>query len=237
MSRLAEEDGVTLIELVVAMAIGVIVLVGAMTVLEAGTRSGNRTSARVQADQAGRPGLSRIIDELHSTCIGPGVAPILAGSTDSSITFLHATENDPGDVVSVSPTPDKRKIELTAGTLTDSVYAGSGNAPNWTFAATPQTFQIATGVGAASVGSPAVSVPLFRYFDYDAGGQLSTTPLPTPLTAAAAAKVVAVDVAFSVTPTKTTANPDTGAAVSLADSVLLRFLPAGSTGGVNLPCQ
>lgn len=226
------EDGSTLVELLVAISIGMIVLVGILNVVDASSRSSNRTTARVQANQAGRPALSRIIDQLHSSCVGPGAAPVLAGSDGSTISFLHATGS------AVTPVPAKRTFALSSGTLIDSVYANTGGAsPSWTFAASPSsTFQVATGVGLASLGSPSSTVPLFRYFAYDAGGQLSSTPLPTPLSAADALKVVSVDVAFSVTPTKTTPNPDAGAPVSLSDTALLRFSPAGSPAAGNLPC-
>lgn len=228
--RAGEEHGFSLVELLVAMSIGIIVLFGAVSIIQGSVRSSNRTTARVLADQAVRPVLSRIVDELHSSCIEVNAAPVRVGSSGSSISFTHQTGS------AVSPVPVLRKITLSSGTLSESVYANTGGtAPSWTFATTPaSTVQRLTSVGPATIGGAVV--PLFRYYAYDAGGLISSTPLATPLSAANAAKVVKVDIALAAVPAKTTVEADTAAAVSLSDSVLLRFSPADTAGTENLPC-
>jgi hypothetical protein len=90
-------------------------------------------------------------------------------------------------------------------------------------------------VGAASSGSPPTSPPLFQYFAYQ-GGQLSTTPLPTPLSATDAVRTSQITVSFSVAPASTPVT-DTHSSVSVSDSVALRLAPpAEDTSQANPPC-
>jgi hypothetical protein len=80
-----------------------------------------------------------------------------------------------------------------------------------------------------------VAVPLFRYYKF-VGGQVSTTPLPVPLSATDAAQTVQVNVAFSTQP-KQNGSRDANAAVTLADSATLRLEPASEDSSeLNLPC-
>lgn len=231
-NRLTDEAGFTLTELLTTITIGIVVMLGIFTVLDATTRSTNRTTERVIANQAARPALSRIIDELNSSCIFPGVAPVKPESTGRSISFVHSTGS------AVSPVPVLRKVELVGSTLWDRFYARALNsppAPGWTFDATARSFEVAENV----FGSPADADPIFRYFKYDTAGNLVAIPLTsptTPLGAAEAATVVAVDVAFRVKPRKTTSTSDLNGPVSLSDTALLRFSPAGATTNENLPC-
>ena len=137
----------------------------------------------------------------------------------------------------VNPNADKHVITLTDGALSESLYPSTGGtAPNWTFSGTPaSTRQLLTGVGPANVGSPSASPPTFQYFAYQ-GSQLSTTPLPTPLSSDDAARTTAVTIAFSVSP-RTNPTADPNAAVSISDSVVMRLSPASEEASqVNPPC-
>jgi prepilin-type N-terminal cleavage/methylation domain-containing protein len=228
---MSDERGFTLVELLVAMSLAVVVMLGIFSLIEVTNRGSARVASRVNADQLARPVMQRLLDELHSTCVGPNTTPVLAGSGDSSLTFLEQTGS------AVSPIPDKHVVSLAGGALSESVYAATGGtAPNWTFAASPaSTRQLLTGVGAASSGSPPTSPPLFQYFAYS-GGQLSTTPLPTPLSATDAVRTSQITVSFSVAPASTPV-PDTHASVSVSDSVALRLAPpAEDTSQANPPC-
>lgn len=226
------EEGFTMVEVIVATMIGMIVFLGVFAIVDASSRNSIRTQIRVEANQLARPGMTRIIDALHSSCVGPQVAPVQPNSTGSSISFLHKTGDD------VNPTPNMRRVALTNGRLSQSDYASTGGTlPSWTFSTTPfATTEILTGVGTAREGEPSTAVPLFRYYAYD-DGELSTTPLPTPLSTVDAARTVRVAVALAVSPGTRTATPDPGAAVSLSDSALLRFSPAEESGAEDsLPC-
>ena len=225
------ERGFTVVELLVAITAGMAVLFGSFAMLNTTLRSSARTEQRVDANQRGRPVMTRIMDELHSVCVSPNLAPIYAGSDGNSITFLHKTGT------AVAPNPDKRTISIIPGplwTLSESVapYV-SGSAPNYNFG-TPTTTRLLTNVGSASIGN--TTVPLFRYYRFN-GTAIDPTPLTTPLSAADAARVVQVTVSFAVSPTKTRVV-ESNTAVTLTNSALFRFTPAAEdASSTNLPCS
>jgi prepilin-type N-terminal cleavage/methylation domain-containing protein len=227
---MSSERGFTLVELLVAMAASIVVLLGIFGLVDVSTRSSARVASHVEADQRARPVMQRLIDELHSTCVGPNTQPVLAGSGDSALTFLARTGS------AVTPAPDKHVVTLTGSTLSESIFPATNSSAPWTFATTASsTTQLLTNVGAASLGSPPSSVPAFQYFGYQ-GAQLSTTPLPTPLISADAARATEVTVSFSVAPL-TTPVADQHAAVSVSDSAILRLSPASeNSSDVNPPC-
>ena len=235
---LRDERGISLPELVVALGMGVLIIVAAMTLLSVTNRSTARGVARVDANQSARPVMERIMDELRSTCISRGVVPVLSGtsgatSTPSSISFLHDRGTD------VSPIPDKVTIDLVSGTLTERTYPASPTTPNssgvWSFSSTPSsTRELLRNVGLATVNG-AASTPLFQYYAYVNGvlTPLSATP---SLSAADAARTVQVTVSMAVGPTR---NPtaDANAAVHISDTALLRPGPPSELATTaNLPC-
>jgi len=235
-ARAAQEDGLTIMELMAAMTISLVVFGGLYAFLNVATSNSNQISARIEANKLARPVMARITDELHSVCVAPAVAPVLAGSTGSTISFVHQTGS------AVTPVPVKRTITYDTSTtparLTESVYpVASGTAPAWTFSTTASTTRtMLTPVQQASIGSPAVVVPVFRYYAFNSSGVVSTTPLTVPLSVSDAAKVVQVNVSFAVPP-RTTTDPDPNGVLSLSDTVIFRFTPpAESTGTQNLPC-
>jgi hypothetical protein len=225
---LSSEKGITVVELLVAITAGLAVLMGSFAMLNGTLRGSARTQQRVDANQRGRPVMTRIMDELHSVCVAPNVAPIYPGSGDNSITFLHKTGSE------VAPVPDRRTISLASGTLSETASTSTqGTYPNYTFSGST-TRMLLTNVGPGQLNG--ATVPLFRYYDYASGG-VSTTPLPTPLSATNAAKTVVVEVTFSVAP-NTTQVVEPNAAVTLTDSALFRYTPgAEDIAATNLPCQ
>ena len=228
---MTDERGFTLVELIVSIAIGMMVVLGVFALVDVSMRNSARIAARVDADQRARPVLQRLVDELHSACLGPDSSPVLVGSGDSTIGFLHRTG------AAVSPTPDKRVVTLTGGTLSESVYpVTGGTAPNWTFATSPSsTRQLLTGVGSATAGDPPVeraAVPVLRR-----RGRAARDAAADParrherrrdgprhgLVLGLAAQHTRVD--------------DENAAVSVSDSVYLRFSPfSEDPTKVNGPC-
>ncbi len=225
------EAGFTLVELMVSTMIGMLTLGVTLMILQVTSQGSERVVGQVEANQRIRPPMRTIVDELHSACVSPGLAPVLAGSTEDSLSFLHAEGS------SVAPTPDRVLLTYSSNTLTRSRYAATGgSAPNWTFGPTPyETRQVIDRIRPAYLGNPGAIVPVFRYFAYQ-GGSLDPNPLPTPLSAANAAKTVQVSVAFasgSISTAEISAlNP-----VSVSNDISLRFTPASEGVSVeNLPC-
>lgn len=237
MSRLRDirrdESGISLAEMLMGMFVFVIVFGAILTMVEGAMKQNERVVSRTYANQKARPVLTRMVDQLHSACVAPGIAPILPGSNSSQIEFLSKTGS------AVSPTPDKRVITLSGTVLIENVYlAVSGAPPSWTFSGTPiapANRILVKGVSAGSSGAPAVPLPVFRYFKY-INGQVSPSPLPVPLSADDAAKTVLVEIAFAVSPYKDPASDPAGK-VTLTDSTTLRLEPASEDSAeLNLPC-
>jgi Tfp pilus assembly protein PilW len=222
-----DERGTTLVELVVACAAGVVVLTAIGAVAFISLRQTDRINTEVEANQRARLVLSQVIEELHSACLASQIAPVQAGSTGTSITFLHQIGSE------VAPTPILSTITLSEGTLTQSNYASTGgSAPHWTFAAKPSsTEQLMT-----KVSPTAPSTSIFNYYSYS-NGEVSSTSLPTPLSETNASLTAQVNVALTAAPPNTPiTNP--AAAANVQDSALLRFTPASyNSSTAELPCQ
>jgi prepilin-type N-terminal cleavage/methylation domain-containing protein len=229
-SRLApirDQRGMTLIELVVAMAAGMIVFAGVTTMVVASLHQSTRVTRKVHATQEARTTVHRIVTELHSACVAAEVAPILEGSSGTSISFVFQTGS------AATLTPVMHKISLSGTELIMSSYPStSGSIPEWTFSNTASsTTTLMTNVSAVSS-----SQPIFTYYKY-VNGQVSSTPLTVPLSEADALVAVQVDIALKVTPP----GPTTGAAKQpgiVQDSAFLRFTPpGGKTTALNFPCE
>jgi type II secretory pathway pseudopilin PulG len=68
--RLRDERGFTLIELLVAMLSTTVIMIAMIGLLVFTTNQASRITERVQADRIGRLAMTRITDELHSSCTG-----------------------------------------------------------------------------------------------------------------------------------------------------------------------
>jgi prepilin-type N-terminal cleavage/methylation domain-containing protein len=227
LGSIRDQRGMTLIELVVAMAAGMIVFAGVTTMVVASLHQQTRVSRRVHATQEARQIVHRIVTELHSACVASEVAPIQEKSSDTSLSFVYQIGS------AATLTPVVHEISLTGTTLTLKIYPSvSGSTPEWKFGETAtSTTTLMTNVSAVSA-----SEPIFTYYRY-VNGLISSTPLTVPLNAASAISTVQVDVALKVTPPGST----TGAAKLpgiVQDSALLRFTPPGTkASALNLPCE
>lgn len=224
-----DERGVTIPELLVTMVVGLIVLGGIVTLVTSTATSSGRITERVAANQLARPMMQRVMNEMHSACISPGLAPVIAGSNGDAISFVHGT----GAVV--APTPVKRTIawNRTNGYLTDQTFARTGGtAPDWTFSSTASsTFRLLENVSQIETATP-----IFRYYAYE-NGTISATPLPVPLSTDDAKRTVQVTIALAVSPTQSGTSDEEGAPIELTNSALLRFTPSNEdTEQAGLPC-
>lgn len=224
---LRDERGMTLVELLVATSAGIVVMAGISVSLIVTMRQTDRVTSHVEANQKARITMTKVMDQLHSSCVAPQIAPVLEGSSGTSLTFLHQIGS------AISPTPVKSTISLSGTTLSQSDYPVSGGAaPEWVFATTPSsTTRLATGVSAISA-----SVPIFRYFSY-IEGKINPTALTVPLSKATAAETVQVNVAFKAAPMNAPPIGDTNGSAEIQNSALLRLTPPGySSAASNRPC-
>ena len=74
---MSSERGFTLVEMLVAISLSLVVMLGIFALVEVTNRGSTRIASRVEADQLARPVMQRLLDELHSTCVGPNTTPVL----------------------------------------------------------------------------------------------------------------------------------------------------------------
>jgi prepilin-type N-terminal cleavage/methylation domain-containing protein len=228
-----DEAGFSLMELVMAMALGSIILTAVMTLFITGVKSSAKVTDRVEAQQRAQVAMDRVTTLLSSqVCLNAATPPIVTGSTASSVTFY-------GDLKGASTQPDQYRItwDPTARTLTETKWKATGNLPSTITYTEPKSRVIARGVlqGADDSG---VVAPVFRYYRFETNGTVNlANPVVIPatgITAADAGNVVQVGVTFLVVSDRT--QRDDARATSLTGQALAGSAdPASPIAGPN--CQ
>jgi hypothetical protein len=222
---LHDERGTTLVELMVATAAGMVVMFAVTTVIVVTLHSSARVSARVDATQRGRIVIARMMEQLHSACILPEIAPVQEKSTGTTLRFVHQTGSG------VALTPTLSVITLSGGTLTESDYkATAGPLPSWVFEASPS----ATRTLLTKVTPISPSSSIFSYYTYSNGALVQQTG---ELSSTIAKQILNVRVALTASPL-TTPVKDAGSASSIQDSATFRLTPPSfNEKAISLPCQ
>jgi Tfp pilus assembly protein PilW len=248
-SRVRDHRGFTLVETLVAMLTGVAVTGALFAILEVSIHQTARINDVAQANQLGRTAMTRIVDELHSACIGQGFAPIQERSTERELRFVTAYSES--SVIPASAVSEHLIVwSESAQTLTDFTYpASSGEATNFVF---PTTASPAKGTLVAehvargeSGGTPK---PIFRYYKYASTptsssetpeGTLSEVVLASETTALAATanEVAAVTVTFKTGPTDTTVWKGRVPSEFSAQNTFAFSEPAAEAPVQDAPCQ
>lgn len=186
--RSGDSAGFTLVELLVAMAAGMVILFALSALMIVTLHQTQRTFTRVDATRQARTALSVIENELHSACVGAN-APIQAGSTADSLVFVSFYGT------SANPTPVWHQITFnaSAGTLVDTSYNVTGGAPDWVQGTYHSTNTLLTNAARL-----AGTTPVFQYYAYAQAG------------------VDAQNNTYWVVPDGTNQNPLTGAVVASA---------------------
>jgi prepilin-type N-terminal cleavage/methylation domain-containing protein len=224
-TRLAAEDGFTLPELLIAIAIGSIIIVAAYGLLDASRSGAMKVTDRVDSTQRGRLAMDEVVRQLRSqVCIDPAEGAILDGR-DESVTFYSFTGTG-------TYAPERHTIawDADARTIVDYTYVGEGTPPNMTFPATPTRSRLLlTEVVRLS------DQPIFTYFSWTTDGTArATRQLATPMSATDARQTVRVLVQFRVLPTRTGQSSESTA---LVDEVFSRTAdPNGNNGPTPTQC-
>ncbi len=232
-ARLRDERGFTLVEVMIAMAIGLVVSTAALAALIVSVHLSSNYTDRVEANQTGRLAMEKITQALNSSCVTTNQAPVLAGSTPTKLMFYSTIYDVPGTV------PDEFTISLpvsqpnqaAAFTMIDQPL--SGTAPNWVPSGPSSSFPLAQWA-AQSPGTP-----VFQYFGYASNGTISTTAFPLTngvLSTTQAAATAEVAINYQVWPSDNwSAN---SRPVDFSDEVTFRLTPpSSSAGAANLPCM
>jgi prepilin-type N-terminal cleavage/methylation domain-containing protein len=258
--RTRDSGGFTLIEMMVAMAAGIVVLFGLSDLMIATLHQSQRTFTRIDATRQARTALANIENELHSACLGAS-APIQGGSTADSLAFVSFY----GTAASPTPVWHQLTFDPTAGTLTDKSYGVTGSAPAYLQGAYQSTNTLLTNVTRLGGTTPAFQYYAYAQVDSDASGTYWVIPdgtnqdpvtgtvvapaaldTSTGLTSTAAATVVEVVINLSVGATASNLNaPVTNTASNdpVTDAISLRLttppneVAAGAKATGFRPCQ
>lgn len=245
--RLARDTrGFTLMETLVAMITGVVVTGALFAILEVSMNQSTRLSDVAQATQLGRTAMTRIVDELHSTCLSSGFTPVQEKSNANELIFTSAYSEK-------AEIPSERRDKVVwneaTGTLTDNIYLSNGGSwPTFTFPATPTSVRIGEHIAQAEVesGGKSVKLPIFRYYKYSTKSSTTPTaasstlnekePLEGTLSNTGAAEVASVVVSFKAAPNDNKAT--LGRGVSLSSQVTFAFEAPRSENPIEAaPCE
>jgi hypothetical protein len=221
-----DQRGTTLMELVIGLSVGTVVMLGLTTMVMLSMQSTSRVTKRVDSTQRARLTLTRLVDQLHSACVSPKLAPVQKESSTTVLRFIHATGSE------VSPVPTLSVVSLSGEDLTQTDYAWKeGNPPFWTFKTTPtSSTTLMTKV------KPIPGRPVFSYYGYSLGA-LSETAFAMPLSESDALRTIQVAVALMTSPAKGTAAAESDPA-RIQDSVSFRLSsPSYNPTAPALPCQ
>ena len=187
--RLADQRGMTLIELLVAMSVGTVVLLAAFMLIDRSFSASGQIADRTDALQRGRQAMLLMSRQLRSqVCVGTVTNPMVAAE-DNTVTFY----SDLTDNLQVK----RRTLTFNPATdtITQSVIDGVGTYPALTFTGTPTPTTLLTKVKQVMDGTTAR--PMFRYLGYVPGnppGDLET--LGAPWTTEKLGRVAVIRIAF-----------------------------------------
>lgn len=181
------EHGFSLVELLMAMSIGMIVMLGALTVLDRSFQIQKESQDRTDAAQKGRQAMERVTRALRSEVSICPAKSALSSATADSLTFTVD--------YSGGTTPERRTITFdpTAKTLTEYSYK-SPTGPPYTFTTLTTTRVLLTNVVRDG------TTPIFSYYADDGTGLGANTALTPPLTADNMAATARIAVAFTARP-------------------------------------
>ena len=207
-TRLADQRGFSLPELLVSMVVGSIILLGAFAVIDASVTQSARTTDKVDAVARGRKAMETITQELRSqVCLGPGpgLAAVTAGDGNFVEFYADLGDNNsrtaPGTDVF---RPDRFRLtyDPAAKTVVEQIYQGSGTPPYSMTFALRRTRTLLQNVDLVS------GKPFFRYFAFTGTEPIAPSrQLSVPLNNDDRARVVQIAISY-------VARPNSG---SLAD--------------------
>lgn len=249
---LADEHGFTMIELLVSMVTGLVVCFALYAILTVATDQSSRLTDYAQSTQQGRLAMTKILDELHSTCLTPGFAPIQNGSGESELRFINAFSEEA--VIAKSQIAEHRIAwNKEAGTLTDYTYPAVKEKtwPTFEYSSTPNPVGgVVLARNITQTESGGKKVPIFQFYSYndtynesaETGlAELNTTPLEMPLTEKTAPTAASVLIAFTAGPSDGkvfVGAAGKGVTDSLQSQVTLSFsVPVSNNTVVDSPCK
>lgn len=222
--RLGQDDGFTLIELMVACLVGTVVIIAASSLIDASGRASVTVLDRVDAVQRGRVAMEQVTQRLRSqVCPSDSVPPVLYGDA-TQVTFYADLSNRTDGLFQ----PEVRRLRFNAseGRLYEDVWEYQTTAPTATAPGGPTVPSYAAALQTANLpptppptstrrilddvrqtkNATGVVQPVFTYFGFDTA---SPPAAELPLGASGAQlsaddrdRVVRVGVAFDAQPAR-----------------------------------
>lgn len=251
-SLAAEQAGFSLIELLIAMPMGVVISMVAFNMLIFAQSNVTQTNEQIRMDQAARTAFTNVMLGLHSGCINTVVRPIQAGSEENKLIYINArdeaakTNSSTGEEAFIKPVEHELYVEESTHKLIEKAYpeASENSNSEYTFSTTATKKVLAEHV-VKSEPKKNETLPYFRYYRYwessEAGyeaGRINPTAISEkPLSAATAQKVAKVTVAFAVTDRLKHYNEHAVKPLELEDSAVYRLSPLSTTeSAAATPC-
>ncbi len=165
LARLRNQDGFTLIEMLVAM-ISSVIIVGALVLLfEITINQTSRINETAQANQAGRVTMTGLVDELHSACLSQGYTPVYEKSTEQKLRFAAAF-SEKANIPYSAAAEHEIVWNESKETLTEYKYAGtSGENGKIAFSSTAESASGRRIGEKISAGEPS-GKGIFHYYKY-----------------------------------------------------------------------
>jgi hypothetical protein len=176
-----EESGFTLVEMVVAMTIGILVILAAFAILDSSVVLTGKVTSRVDRTSRARVSMEDITRKLRSQVCPSAGTPALIDAQDYLVKFYAFTGTKPF-------VPEIRQIawDTNTNSIIETKWAGSGTAPNTVWTAPPTTRTLLS-----DVLPPPSNVPMFTY--YAIGG---ASPFTAPLSATNLAATSRITIAY-----------------------------------------
>jgi type II secretory pathway pseudopilin PulG len=189
-----DQQGFTLIETLVAMFSAVVVVGALYAILIVALDQTSTVTDIVQANQTGRTTMTKLVDELNSSCISSGFSPVQSGSLENSKESKLVFVNAYGKEAEI-PTTAVKKHEIiwekSTGLLIDKTFASTGlEKSEYKFSSTGTTVRLGEYIAQRKIlekGSEK-TLPIFRYYKGSEAspglgteGSLSTLEEKTPL--------------------------------------------------------
>jgi prepilin-type N-terminal cleavage/methylation domain-containing protein len=220
MRRLRQEDGFTLMEVLVAVTIGFVVFAATMGLLQSTVSLGTGVMGKTDAMQRGRLAMDKITQELRSqVCLDLDNPAILQGATATSVTFY----SDFSDASGAKP-PERRTLTLDAAKsmITTRIYRTTTLNPKPTnYPGTPSAVDATLENVTLRKDKNGADIPFLTYWAYKTvnGHPETAQQLNPPLDAASAARVARIEINFLARPT---GAKDNKKAVGVSDQITVR---------------
>ncbi|MEA2232645.1 MAG: hypothetical protein QOD83_2461 [Solirubrobacteraceae bacterium] len=205
------EEGYSVVEIVIGIALALILLFAALAVLERAFRVNSELAERVDATQRGRQAMDLMTRPLRSAvCPDPFTASLIGG-TDTQVSFFADLSDG-----SQPPAIHTLVFDPVHQTISDVRSNGTGMQPNTTWPSTPTSVHVLLSDVVATAG-----VPVFRFNAFDsATPPRPTVVLATPLSAGDVPTASRITISFTVRPTGR--KQTTGLATNMQDEIDLR---------------